>query len=105
MIIYSITTAIETAIDEKWVEFMQKTHIPSIMNTGLFVDFRFVRIIPSQGVDLSYNLQLRCKGYAELNRFRSENEPKIDSLIKQNFEGKYATFQSVLDQVSEGEVS
>ena len=104
MIIYSITTAMEASIEEKWVEFMQGTQIPSIMNTGLFIDFRFVRIIPSQGVDLSYNLQLRCKGYTELNRFRSENEPKMESLIKQNFEGKYATFQSVLDQVSEGRV-
>ena len=104
MIIYSITTAMEASIEGKWLEFMQETQIPSIMNTGLFIDFRFVRIIPSQGVDLSYNLQLRCKGYAELNRFRSENEPKMESLIKQNFEGKYATFQSVLDQVSEGEV-
>jgi len=104
MIIYSITTAIEDSIEKKWLDFMQKTQIPSIMNTGLFIDFRFVRIIPSQGVDLSYNLQLRCKGYAELNRYRSENEPKMESLIKQNFEGKYATFQSVLDQVSEGEV-
>tara|TARA_Y100000766_G_scaffold271053_1_gene269518 strand:- start:213 stop:527 length:315 start_codon:yes stop_codon:yes gene_type:complete len=104
MIIYSITTAIEDSIEKKWLDFMQKTQIPSIMNTGLFIDFRFVRIIPSQGVDLSYNLQLRCKGYAELNRYRSENEPKMERLIKQNFEGKYATFQSVLDQVSEGEV-
>ena len=102
MIIYSITTAMEASIEEKWLEFMQETQIPSMMKTGLFIDFRFVRIIPSQGVDLSYNLQLRCKGYAELNRFRSENEPKMERLIKQNFEGKYATFQSVLDQVSEG---
>ena len=94
----------EASIEEKWVKFMQEIQIPSIMNTGLFLDFRFVRIIPSQGVDLSYNLQLRCKGYAELNRFRSENELKMESLIKQKFEGKYATFQSVLDQVSEGEV-
>ncbi len=104
MIIYSITTAMEASIEEKWVEFMQETQIPSMMNTGLFIDFRFVRIIPSQGADLSYNLQLRCKGYTELNRFRSENEPKMEQLIKQNFEGKYATFQSVLDQVSEGEI-
>tara|TARA_Y100000766_G_C18874037_1_gene589809 strand:+ start:743 stop:1057 length:315 start_codon:yes stop_codon:yes gene_type:complete len=102
MIIYSITTAMEASIEKKWVEFMQKTQIPSIMNTGLFVDFRFVRIVPSQGVDLSYNLQLRCKGYTELNQFRSKNEPIMENLIKQNFEGKYASFQSVLDEVSEG---
>ena len=81
---------------------MEETQIPSIMNTGLFIDFRFVRIVPSKGVDLSYNLQLRCKGYNELNQFRNENEPIMEKVIQQNFEGKYASFQSILDQVSEG---
>ena len=81
---------------------MKETQIPSIMSSGLFIDFRFLRIITSEGVDLSYNLQLRCKGYTELNQFRSENEPIMENLIKQNFESKYATFQSVLDEVSEG---
>ena len=79
MIIYSITTAIEASIEEKWVDFMKLTQIPSIMSTGLFVDFRFVRIIPSQGVDLSYNLQLRCKGYAELNRSGKDQGGRIVS--------------------------
>ncbi len=102
MIIYSITTAMEASIEEGWKTFMQETQIPLLMKTGLFVDYRLVRVIPSQGVDLSYNLQLRCKSYSELNEFRSKNEPIMESLIQQKFEGKYATFQSVLDQVAEG---
>lgn len=102
MIIYSVTNAIDASIEEEWVRFMQETQIPLFMKTGLFTDYRFVRIIPSQGVDLSYNLQLRCKGHSELNEFRSKNEPMMENLIQQNFEGKYASFHSVLDQVSEG---
>jgi hypothetical protein len=102
MIIYSITTAIDASIEKKWVKFMQETQIPLLMKTDLFIDYRLVRIIVSHGVDISYNLQLRCKGYDELNIFRAKNEPEMESLTKQNFEGKYASFQSVLDQVSEG---
>ena len=101
MIIYSITTAMEASIENEWVRFMKEKQIPLIMKTGLFVDFRFLRIIPSQGVDLSYNLQLRCESYAELNEFRSKNEPVMEDILSQNFKGKYATFQSVLEQVSE----
>lgn len=103
MIIYSLTTAIEESIENKWVKFMEVTQIPIIMKTGLFVDYRFVRVIPSKGVDLSFNLQLRCKSHAELSEFRSKHEPALERVVKQHFEGKYASFQSVLDQVSEGE--
>lgn len=103
MIIYSVTTAIEEGIEDKFVEFMQETHIPMLMKTGLFLDYRFVRVIPSQGVDLTYNLQLRCEGHAQLSQYRAQNELMLESVVKQNFEGKYATFQSVLEQVSEGE--
>ena len=103
MITYSVTTAMESSIEEKWIAFMKETQIPSIMSSGLFIDFRFLRIITSEGVDLSYNLQLRCKGYKELNEFRSKNEPIIEREIQKKFEGKYASFQSVLDQISEGD--
>ncbi len=102
MIIYSITTALEESIEEKWVEFMKNDHIPLIMKTGLFKDFRFVRVIPGQGVDISYNLQLRCSGHPELNQYRGMHEKMLESIIQKHFEGKYASFQSVLEHVAEG---
>ena len=101
MIIYSVSTAMEESIENKWVEFMEGTQIPMIMKTGLFVDYRFVRVVPSQGVDLTYNLQLRCKSHTELSQYRGQHEPMLERVVNQNFEGKLASFQSVLDQVSE----
>jgi hypothetical protein len=101
MIIYSVTTAMEESIEGKWVDFMKISHISLIMKTGCFVDYRFVRIISGEGQDISYNLQLRCKSHAQLTDFRSKHELVLEKIIQSNFEGKYATFQSVLEQVSE----
>ena len=102
MIIYSVTTAMDESIEEKWVEFMNTSHIALIMETGCFKDYRFVRVIPGQGVDISYNLQLRCESHAKLTEYRSKHEQMLENIVQLNFEGKYASFQSVLEQVSEG---
>ena len=102
MIIYSVTTALEEAIEDQWVEFMKTSHISLIMETGCFKDYRFVRVIPGQGVDISYNLQLRCESHAQLTEFRSKHELMLEKIVQLNFEGKYASFQSVLEQVTEG---
>lgn len=102
MIIYSVTTALDEAIEEQWVEFMKTSHISLIMETGCFKDYRFVRVIPGQGVDISYNLQLRCENHAQLTEFRSKHELMLEKIVQLNFEGKYASFQSVLEQVTEG---
>ena len=67
----------------------------------LFKDYRFVRVISGQGVDISYNLQLRCEGHAQLTEFRSKHEPMLEKIVQLNFEGKYASFQSVLEQICE----
>lgn len=102
MIIYSISTALEEGLEDSWVKFMKEDHIPIIMQTGLFVDYRFSRVITAQGTDVTYNLQLRCKGHAELSQFRGLHELSLQKIEYQNFEGKYAAFQSVLEQVDEG---
>lgn len=101
MIIYSVTTAMDESIEDKWLDFMQTSHLSLIMETGFFKDYRLVRIIPSQGEDISYNLQLRCDSHAQLTEFRSKHEVMLEKVVRLNFEGKYATFQSVLEQVSE----
>lgn len=102
MIIYSISTAIAEELEERWVQFMRDDQIPLIMQTELFLDYRFSRVITAQGTDVTYNLQLRCEGHAQLSQFRGKHELPLQKIEYQNFEGKYASFQSVLEQVDEG---
>lgn len=45
MLVYNITTKVHTTIDADWLDWQQKVHIPAIMQTGLFTDCRFYRIL------------------------------------------------------------
>lgn len=103
MIIYSVTTAMEEGIEQDWIQFMKGTQIPAIMETGLFEDFRFVRVMPGQGVDISYNLQLRCKDVPTLNQFKAFNEPALLEAEAKRYQGKLGYFQSTLEQLLDGQ--
>ena len=45
MLIYNITTKVNWNIHEAWLIWMKEKHIPDVMNTGYFSDFRFARLL------------------------------------------------------------
>lgn len=102
IIIYSETTAVAESVEQNWLEFMKTVHIPSIMETGLFLDYRFVRVPASEGVDVSYNLQLRCENNEKFNQFKAFHEAGFQSVIAQRYQGNYGSFNTMLEELQNG---
>ena len=100
MIIYSITFAIDESIEKDWVQHMKFTHIPALMSSGHFTEFQHTRIIPEQGLDLAFNIQLTCKNIETLTRYINEKKEKDDMELQQKYNGKFASFFTKLEEVS-----
>ena len=45
MLIYNITTKVNWSIHEDWLQWMKEKHIPDVMRTGYFSEFRFARLL------------------------------------------------------------
>jgi Domain of unknown function (DUF4286) len=45
MIVYNITNKVMPAVETAWVKWQQTEHIPEIMATGLFVEYKFYRLL------------------------------------------------------------
>jgi len=60
MIIYSVTIAIQAGIETEWVEWMNKVHVPDVLQTGCFEECKFYRVLGSTDDELTYLLQYRC---------------------------------------------
>lgn len=45
MFIYNITTKIEKSLASRWQQWQIDEHIPEIMSTGLFSDFKFYHLL------------------------------------------------------------
>ena len=45
MFIYNITTKVDIAISDEWKKWQMEEHIPEIMSTKLFKDYKFYRLL------------------------------------------------------------
>ena len=44
MILYNITISVDASLAKAWVDYMHKEHIPAVLNTGHFRDFKLCRV-------------------------------------------------------------
>ena len=45
MYIYNVTTNIDEAAHDQWLEWMNKTHIPEVLATGKFLNAKMCRVL------------------------------------------------------------
>ena len=51
MFIYNITVKVNNSILDEWVKWQQEEHIPEIMATDLFSDYKFFRLLEQDDSD------------------------------------------------------
>ena len=45
MIIYNVSIKIEPNIKDDWIKWMKEKHIPDVMNTAIFSNYKFYFVI------------------------------------------------------------
>ena len=45
MFAYNITTKVDNSIADEWLRWQKQFHIPGIMNTGLFYEYRIFKLL------------------------------------------------------------
>ena len=100
MIIYNVTVKVEPQIVEEWLSWLRNQHIPEIMNTGCFTDFKIVRLLElddSEGP--TYAIQYSAKGLEDYNRYINFHSSEF---IKKSFDKwgeQFIAFRSVMEVV------
>ena len=61
MIIYNVTVNIDEDVHEEWLDWMQRVHIPDVMNSGMFLEAKISKILAEEEGGLSYAIQYSGK--------------------------------------------
>ena len=100
MIIYNVTVSINHDVHDEWVQWMKTVHIPDVMATGFFLENRFARVLLADETDgVSYSIQYMCKNMADLQVYQGSHAPRLQAVVKEKFDGKFAAFRTVLEMV------
>ena len=96
MIIYNVTVNIDEDVHDDWFEWMSDVHIKDVMNTGLFIEARFSRILAEEEGGKSYSIQYLCKSMEDLEKYQEVHAPKLQEDHTSRYEGKFVAFRTLL---------
>ncbi|MDA9311992.1 DUF4286 family protein [Vicingaceae bacterium] len=99
MIVYSVTVNIDSSIHEDWLTWMKNKHIPDVMDTGYFTEYRMLKVISRQEDEegISYNIQYTCASMADLHQYQAQKAPALQKEHEARYTGKFAAFRTLLE--------
>lgn len=102
MIIYSVTVCVDESIEEEWVNWMRKTHIPEVMNTGKFVSCRFSKLVShKEDGSRNYSAQYTCHSVKDLQDYKEFFGPELQKKTMEKFADKALAFRSELEIIED----
>ena len=100
MILYNVTVSIDKGVEEEWLAWMKEEHIPEVMDTGKFVDYKFYRVMAQQNDQAtSYSIQYFAEGMKELQLYMAIDAAELQKQALARFPDKFAAFRTVLQSV------
>lgn len=97
MLIYNVTTKVEEEAQEAWLEWMRTEHIPEVMRTGKFEDFRICRLMHEEPDGVTYAIQYFCSDIAAMYAYQQEDAKRLQAEVAARFGGKYVVFRTLME--------
>lgn len=97
MIIYNVTISVDEHIAEEWLQWMKDKHIPDVMATGLFVEYRMLRVVTGEHSAHTFAVQYTLESHAHLNQYQHEHAPALQKEFGDKYGDKAVAFRTVLE--------
>jgi hypothetical protein len=101
MIIYSVTVIIEPAVEQEWLDWMQRVHVPDVLRTGCFSECIIGKAVDSDASEPTYVLQYRCASIEEYQRYRENFAPALQKDHTDRYAGRFRASRQLLDEVAQ----
>jgi hypothetical protein len=101
MIVYNITIKIIHDIEEAWIQWQKEEHIPAIMATGLFSEYRFFRLLEHDDDEgRSFVLQLFAADIEQYQLYAKQYAPALQQQSLEKWGDRYIAFRTIMEVVN-----
>ena len=69
MFIYNVTVNVDEDVATNWKEWMREVHLPMVMETGCFKEFRFLKLLSETEQGETYAIQYTVENLEILKQF------------------------------------
>jgi len=103
MVLYNVTIVLEPSIKADWLQWMRATHIPAVMATGCFKEYKMSQVIDDRNPDqTTFAIQYLCESHEVLNNYQKEHAPALQADHTNRYSGKFGSFRTLLDVIEMG---
>lgn len=97
MLIYNVTMNVDHEIVADWLQWMRDVHIPDVMATGKFTEYRILRMTGQNDTGLTYAIQYTCANQSTLNDYMTNHAPLLQKDHNERYGNKAVGFRTVLE--------
>lgn len=100
MIIYNVTVKVDASIADTWLQWLLEEHIPEIMATECFTDYKVVRILEIDDTEgPTYAIQYYAVSKGLYNHYITKYAPEMRNRSYQKWGERFIAFRSVMQIV------
>ncbi|WP_316801974.1 DUF4286 family protein [Pedobacter nototheniae] len=99
MLLYNVTLILEDAAAEEWLQWAQKIHIPQVMDTGLFVSHRLLKVLDSPNEGVTYCVQYVAENQEQYNQYVDVYAPALQEDLNTKFKNRFVAYRTLMEFV------
>ena len=100
MLVYNITTKIDSNIVEEWMQWQKEIHIPDVMGAGLFYEHRFFELVEQdESEGKTFVVQFFAKARKDYDKYIQHHAPALRDKTIEKWGDHFVTFRTLLQTV------
>jgi len=99
MYLYNVTLILEDAAAQEWLQWMQETHIPQVMATGMFVSNRLLKVVDSPNEGVTYCAQYVVDSLENYNQYQEVFAPALQAELNERYKNRFVAYRSLMEFV------
>ncbi len=100
MIVYNITSKVDHAIVEEWLQWQKQRHIPEMLATQLFLEYRFYKLLDhAEDIDETFVIQFFCESKQNYETYLHRFAPALREKSQKKWGDNVVSFRTLLKSV------
>lgn len=101
MILYNVTMNVEAQIVQDWLCWMKETHIPQVMETGCFTEYKFLKLLNDDpdAMGATYAVQFFATEVGALEKYLNDFAQAHHQLQHGRYQSRVVAFRTFLEEI------
>ena len=101
MVLYNVTVGVDKNIEEEWFGWMKLTHIPKVMATGFFIDYKIYKVLSHEEEGtVSYSIQYFAEAVEHVVTYLNDHAPALVEEHLTRYKDRHVAFRTLLEEVT-----